>query len=192
MSDASIEPAVFVPRGHPDRRLVAAITLIGVVCVALWWFGAAGPRLTAVVRTVDADTAGGRGTLLIEVRNDGRLPVDLRGIEVDDRGGPPLRVGDVRINGRRDGAIRARLESGEVARLDLSYSVDCNRPTGYGSDPVLAVRVKAPLGITRGLPAGTSDLYRARTGGDESVDPGPLLCPFATPLRGGGAPLAPR
>ena len=175
-------PVAFAPTNRPVRRLVAVIIAAGLVSVVLWWFGAVGPRVTISVRSVGADTAAGRGTLHIEVRNDGRLPVDVRGVSVDDRQGPSVEVAEVRVDGHLLGRDPVRVATGQVVRLDVAYAVDCNRPGGYGADPSLGVRVEAPLGTTQTRTVGSADVYRLLSGGDGSVDPGPLLCPSAVPL----------
>jgi hypothetical protein len=182
MMDTSLtpaEPAPFEPRAHPERSLIAVIVLVAVVCVGLWWTGAVGPRLSAVVVGVEsADPSGGRGTVHIEVRNEGRLPVEVRGVSVDDRRGAGVEVGQVLIDGRVPGAAGVRVGAGDVVRLELPYTVDCDRPTGYGADPDLGVRVRAPLGVTQTRPVGTGPVDKARRAGTtDFVDRGPLLCP---------------
>lgn len=172
------EPATFEPRAHPERRLIGAIVLIAVVCVGLWWTGAVGPRLSTAVVAVDpADPSGERGTIHIEMRNEGLLPVEVRGVRVDDWRGSGVEVGQVLIDGRLPGEAGVRVEGGEVVRLALPFAVECNRPDGYGADPELGVRVRAPLGVTQTRRAGTGPLDRARARGAGVVDRGPLLCP---------------
>ncbi len=162
-------PVVFVPKSHPERPLVAAMAAVVLVCVGLWWSGAVGPRLTAVVGSVEADAATGRGTLHIELRNEGRLPLELRGVTVDDRRGPPVDLGPVLVDGHPADDVWVGV--GDLVRLDVAYTVDCHRPTGYGADPELGVSVRAPLGVTQTRP------IRRDASVGRSVDPGPLLCP---------------
>jgi hypothetical protein len=173
------EPATFAPRAHPERRLIAAIVLVALVCVGLWWTGAVGPRLSAAVVEVEsADGSGGRGTVHIEVRNDGLLSVEVRGVRVDDRRGAGVEVGQVLIDGRVPGDAGVRVEGGDVVRLELPFAVECKRPDGYGADPDLGVRVRAPLGVTQTRRVGTGPVDKARAAGTAAfVDRGPLLCP---------------
>jgi len=174
------KPVTFVGRSHPDRWLVAAVVAISLVCVGLWWSGAVAPRLTAVVASVETDpgAGAGRGVLRIELRNEGLLPVDLRGVRVEERGGAPLEVGPVRIDGHHSAADGLRLEGGRAMTVDVAYAVDCNPPLGYGADPEIAVRVRAPLGVTQARPVRTASA-------DELVDPGPLLCPRSSEAGAG-------
>ncbi|MEA2718114.1 MAG: hypothetical protein QOI99_2431, partial [Actinomycetota bacterium] len=160
-------PGTFVARPRPERRLVTAMIAVSVVCVGLWWAGAVGPRVTAVVRSVEAGTAAGRGTIHVEVRNHGRLAVRVRGVRVDDRQGPKVELGPVRVDGRDLPPEGVPVAGGEVARLDVAYTVECDAPRGYGADPAVGVRVRAPLGVTHTRFAGTDALSRSRTGGDE-------------------------
>ena len=194
MATSMADPLTFVPRPHPERRLVAAIAAIAVVCAGLWWSGALAPRLTAALRAVEADAdAVGRGTLVVELRNDGPLAVRVRGVRVDDRGGPPVEIGPARIGGRPlvDTPGGARLPVGYVGLLELPYAVDCDRPGGYGADPEVFVRVRAPLGVTQSRPVRMDAVYDALSGGDESFDPGPLLCPAPSSFRTGPPLRAP-
>ncbi len=169
----------FVPTARPERHLVAAIAVIGLVCVALWSTGAVGARVTAVVQTVDADTVAGRGTLHVELRNDGPMRLEVRDVVVDDRGGPPVQVGTALVAGHPLAGDPVRVPGGGVVQVEVPYTVDCGRPTGYGADPELGVRVRAPFGTTQTRPIGTEAVYDSRNGGDDPVDSGPLLCPVA-------------
>lgn len=175
MTSPTAAEATFAPPGRPERRLVAAIVAVCVVCVGLWWSGAVGPHVSAAVRSVAA------GKIDIQLRNDGRLPVEVRGIRIDDRQGPPVAVAAVTVDGRPL-AAPVRVAGGDVAWVQVSYIVDCDRPTGYGADPDIAVRVKAPGGATQVRPVDVSSWYDARTGGDRSVEPGPMLCPSVSPI----------
>ena len=173
------EPATFEPQAHPERRLIAAIVLVALVCLGLWWAGAVGPRLTAeVVEVESADASGGRGTVHIEVRNDGLLPVEVRGVTVDDRRGAGVEVGQVLIDGRVPGEAGVRVGAGDVVRVEVPFAVECNRPNGYGADPGLGVRARAPLGVTQTRRVGTGPLDEASHGGTtDHIGRGPLLCP---------------
>ena len=181
MTRTGAEPATFHPRSHPEVPVVIALAVLGSACAGLWWSGAVAPRVTAEVRSI-ADTRTGAvpGTIAIVIENHGPLGVELRQVGVSVSGGAPVEVLGVRISGRDIGP-GARLGAGQAARIDVDYVFDCRGAAGIGADPAVWVRVRGVLGPTHTQQASTLALQRERSGGNDSRDPGPLLCPFAVP-----------
>jgi len=139
-----VTAAVFVPTGNPVRRFVLALAAVGVAASALWFSGLAAPRLALL----SADPAAGRqGTLVVRLRNDGPLRVEVRGIRFRDE---RLGVGPARPLG-------VDLGGGDSATFEVDYTIDC----GAGTAPSLArlmVTVATPLGIERTRNVGDTGL----------------------------------
>ena len=135
---------VFVPTGNPVRRFVLALAAIGVAASAVWLSGLAAPRL-AVVSAEPA--AGWQGTLVVRLRNDGPLPVEMRTIRFPDK---RLGAGVVRPAG-------VELSGGEVATFEVDYTLDCGAGVGPASARMI-VTVATPLGLHRTRNVGDSGL----------------------------------
>jgi len=140
---------VFAPTGNPVRRFVAALAAVGVAASMLWFSGLAAPRLAVV----SAEPTGGgalRGTLIVRLRNDGPLPVEVRAAGFrNDR----LSVSAVRPAG-------IDLPGGEVAILEVDYVVDCGSGPAPEQDRLI-VTVATQLRIERTIDvSGTSLLQR--------------------------------
>ena len=135
---------VFVPTGDPVRRFVLALAALGVAATALWVSGLAAPRL-AVVSAEPA--AGQQGTLVVRLRNDGPLPVEVR----------TIRFRDERLAATAVRPVGVDLSGGEVATFEVDYTVDCGAGTGPPSARLM-VTVSTPLGLDRTRDAGDSGL----------------------------------
>jgi hypothetical protein len=175
-------------RSRPDLPVVAALAVLGVVCTGLWWSGAVAPRVTAVVRSIDASGTG--GTIAIDVANQGPLAVEVRQVRVSVSGGAPVEIVAERLD-RQNLRSPARLTAGQSARIEVDYAFDCRGPSAIGADAAVLVRVSGALGATRTRQASTLEVERERSGGRDFRDLGPLLCPMATPhsvpaIAGGG------
>lgn len=140
---------VFVPTGNPVSRFVAALAAVGVAASALWFSGLAAPRLavvSAATATAAVDAAP-RRVLTLRLRNEGPLPVEVRGFRARD--------GRVSIGSARSGAVR--LGGGEAATFEVDHLVDC-RPGLQPPVGRLEVVVRTPLGIERARGLGGLDL----------------------------------
>ena len=129
---------VFVPAGNPVRRFVAALAAVGVAASALWFSGLAAPRVGVVSATTTAVDAAPRRVLTIRLRNEGPLPVEVRGFKARD--------GRVDIGSVRSGGVD--LGGGESATFEVDHLVDC-RPGPQRPAPRLEVAVRTPLGLER-------------------------------------------
>ena len=136
--------AVFMPTGTPVRRFVLALAAVGVAASAVWFSGLAAPRLAVV----SAEPAAGRHrTLVVHLRNHGRLPVEVR----------TIRFRDDRIGAAAVRPVGLDLSGGDVATFEVDYTVDC----GAGSGPASArmmVTVATSLGLHRTRDVGDSGL----------------------------------
>ena len=175
----------FTPTGNPVRRFVLALAATGVAAAALWFSGLAAPRLAVVSAGPTAGRAGGdalRGTLVVRLRNDGPLPVEVRSAEFLD---PRLDAGALRPAG-------VDLSGGESATFEVDYTIDCDASAAPAMGR-LAVTVTTPLRIERtsdvgdtGLADGTCAVATGRPGGNGRRPP---PRPGSSPLPAGpGSP----
>jgi len=178
----------FKPTGNPVRRFVLALAATAVAATALWFSGLAAPRLAVVSAGPPAGSAGGdalRGTLVVRLRNDGPLPVEVRSAEFLD---PRLDAGALRPAG-------LDLSGGESATFEVDYTIDCDASAAPAMGR-LAVTVTTPLRIERtsdvgdtGLADGTCPLAVA-TGrpGANARQPPPRPGSSPPPAAGPGSP----
>lgn len=81
-----LPPAAAPEVGHPVRSFVAVLVLAAVVLLALQWSGALWPQLSPGLSRYEADLPVGRVGELVEIRNDGALPVRVRAVDWPSHG----------------------------------------------------------------------------------------------------------
>ena len=133
---------------HPVRWFVAVPLVLAAVLLLAWWSGLAAPRLTAtgVSRSVDPS-----GEAVLELRNEGRLPVEVLGASpIGDEVEVAALVSPVRVPGR--GRTDARLQ----------YSLVCQSPRVAGPSGV-RLHVRTWLGVDRHVDVTDGLLVRCAT-----------------------------
>lgn len=141
---ASPASDTFVPDQRPVRRFVAVIASIAMVLAIVWWSGALASRLSIVCGLDHIETGPDADTVRIGVRNDGPLPVDITGADID----PDVDVDVVtdvdvvslRVHGVELPAGGARVGGGETAVVEISLVVNEPVPDvapgpGHGAAP---------------------------------------------------------
>ncbi len=151
MTETMTEPTPLVPSGHAVGRFLVAVAVVCAALGALWWSGWANPRLSVSHVEAVHDPAAGQATLRVEVRNDNRSTVEIRGATFDY---PWVDVRSVEVDGT-DVARHPRIDAHDAALVELVFTVDCATlaeqqrldPTAtIYSDELLRVRVKATIG----------------------------------------------
>ena len=143
MIDASAAEAVFVPRGRPVARFVAAIGLLGAALAVVWVTGVANPRLELSLEGWEGNADDGRGVLV--VRNQGLTAARVR----------VVRVGDEFVRLARP-VSELRVGANQTRRVAFHFVVDCaahdraTRNSVGAPDPALplVVQARGPLGVT--------------------------------------------
>jgi len=166
-----------VTSSRPVMGLVALATSLLVLLVAIWWTGAAAPRVRVhhTSSSGEADPATGWAYASFEITNDGRFPVAVRSValERERKAGEArlyLRDPDVPAGGRaypvNPSGLVGRVDLAELAPFELAggtsrevvalFEVRCPGDWPTGAE----VEVRSRLGITRterldGPPLGT-------------------------------------
>lgn len=107
----------FVPDQQPVRRFVAVIASMAAVMAIVWWSGALAPRLSIVCGLDQIETGPDADTVRIGIRNDGPLPVDLTGVDID----PDVDAVSLRVHGVELPAGGARVGGGDTVVMELRF-----------------------------------------------------------------------
>ena len=110
----------FVPDQRPVRRFVAVIASIVVVLAVLWWSGAVAPRVSVPCGSDHLRTGPEAEAIRIDLRNDGSLPMDVIGLDIDQ----DVEVVDIRVDRMDLPANGARVGGGETAVVELFLVLD--------------------------------------------------------------------
>jgi hypothetical protein len=143
------------PAGHPVRRFVLALATIGGACMVAWWAGLAAPRVTAGRAVLVQDSPSRGGVMVVELRNDAPLGLDVVRVKVDRD--PGVHILTARVDGHDLAAGPARLGGSAAGRLAVRVTVDCGTPLPSGTGPSDGLRVtfEPPLGVDRTRGAGS-------------------------------------
>lgn len=133
---SSTTPTVFVPRGRPVVRFVAAIALVSAALTVVWATGLFNPRVEVAL---DRWTmSGGDGEAVVVIRNEGPTQAHVRVEELND----PFAHFTSPI-------VELHIGPGKEGRVELPFTVDCDayetarRSSRGATDPSLRLVVRA-------------------------------------------------
>lgn len=148
MNETLTPPTTFVPPGHPVRRFVLALAVIGAAAVGLWWSALAAPRISTQGASWQYDSTAGTGTVQFELQNDGPFALQVRSIDLADT---QIAITATVAGGVDLATAAANVDRGEVVPVVVAFSAPCSAgPFGrIDLDYTLRVTVSTAAGIRR-------------------------------------------
>lgn len=134
----------FYASRKPVQRFVAALTAVVGMLLLIWWAGLLAPRLSADVSSGRFDSTTRSGSVEIDLRNEGPLPVRIQQVEFNS--GIEVRRATI-----RDTSLdhRPEISGNSTATLSVDYGADHCVTDARAGVLELRLQVRTTAGVVR-------------------------------------------